>query len=80
MGLLIYAIIGASFGYIAIWSSVIFNKTLEERVRSLLLGVPIDVIVLIFFAMNGNGAMFTWMLIFKYLFLAAIDLDKTLRQ
>jgi hypothetical protein len=80
MTLLIYAIIGASFGYIAIWSSVIFNKTLEERVRSLLLGVVIDVIMLILFAMNGQGAMFTWMLIFKYLFLAAIDLDKTLRQ
>jgi hypothetical protein len=59
---------------------VIFNKTLEERVRSLLLGVLIDVIILIFFAMNGQGAVFAWMLIFKYLFLAAIDLDKTLRQ
>ena len=80
MALLIYAIIGASFGYIAIWSSVIFNKTFEERVKSLLIGVPIDVMILIFFTMNGNGAIFTWMLIFKYLFLAAIDFDKTLRQ
>jgi hypothetical protein len=80
MTLLIVAILGAGCGYLAIWSSIVLNSTVEERVRSLLLGVVIDVILLSLFAMAGSGSVFAWMLIFKYLLLAAVDLDKTLRQ
>lgn len=80
MVLLIVAIIGAGCGYMSIWTSVILNANVEERVRSLLLGVVIDVIMLALFSLAGHGFIFSWMLVFKYLLLAAVDLDKTLRQ
>lgn len=80
MGLLIVAILGAACGYLAIWSAVIFQKTFEERVKTLLMTVVVDAIMLLGFAYAGQGAVFTTVLIFKYLFLAVIDFDKTLRQ
>lgn len=80
MALLIIVILGIVAGYVAIWSSVVLNKTLEERVRVLIMGVLVDVILLGFFAYIGNGVSFGWILVFKYIFLSLIDYEKTLRQ
>lgn len=80
--MILVAIIAFGFGagYLSIWSAVAFNETLEERAKSLLLGVLVDVIMLIFFTLSGSGSVFTVFLIAKYLFLSFINFEKTLRQ
>ena len=80
MGLLHIAVLGVIAGWISIWSSVMFNQTVEKRVKSLIIGVVIDVALLAYFMYNDNGAVFSLLLCFKYLFLSAIDFNKTLRQ
>jgi uncharacterized membrane protein len=80
MVLLVIAALGVASGYLALWSSVVFYRTTEERVKNLLYGVVIDVILLAVFAINGYGTAMGLILIFKYLFLSAINFDKTLRQ
>jgi hypothetical protein len=80
MGLLIIAVLGFIVGWIAIWSTVMFNQTVEERAKSLIIGVVLDVALLALFMYNDNGAVFSLLLCFKYFFLSAINFDKTLRQ
>jgi hypothetical protein len=80
MFLLTVAFVGIASGYLSIWSTVFFQKTIEERVKTLLIGVATDVIMLLGFTYVGQGVLFVWILIFKYLFLAAIDFNRTLRQ
>jgi len=71
---------GVGAGYLSIWSSVVFNKSLEERAASLLIVVLVDVTMLIFFMLYGSGSVLTLFLIAKYLFLSIVNFDKTLRQ
>jgi hypothetical protein len=80
MQTLILALFGAWCGHMTIWSAVKFCESIEERVQSILQSVVVDVILLALFALYGNGASFTMLLIFKYIFLAAVNFDKTLRQ
>jgi hypothetical protein len=80
MALLVIAAMGIASGYLAIWSSVTFNESTEDRVRSLLNGVVFDVIILALFALNGFGNIVTLILISKYAFLSMINFNKTLRQ
>jgi hypothetical protein len=72
--------IGFASAYFTVWSAMTFNNTLEERVSNLLFSVIIDVILLVLLTISSSGFLFTQFLIGKYLFLAAIDFDKTLRQ
>jgi len=80
MVLLILIIIGAASAYIAIWSAVTFNDSVEERVRSLIYSVLTDFVLLGIFTINDLGKVFTLMLIFKYICFCIVDFNKTLRQ
>jgi hypothetical protein len=80
MILLVIAALGVASGYLAIWFSVVFYSTIEDRVRNLLYGVVIDVILLAVFAFNGYGIAMSSILIYKYAFLSSINFNETLRQ
>lgn len=83
MTLLIICAVGMASGYFSIWTAVVFNESVEERVKSLLIGIIIDVIMLIIFKMYGFYGyenIFSWFLIYKYIFLSIVNFDETLRQ
>lgn len=72
--------IGIIGGFLTVWSAVYFNEKLEERVKSILNTVVIDVIFLIVFTMAGMGGAYTLMLIFKYSYLSGVNFEKALRE
>jgi hypothetical protein len=75
MALILAVIVGFINMRVALWET-----TLEGRVASLMTVVVTDVIMLIMWIIWIGDPMASTFLAFKYLFFAAVDFNKTLRQ
>ena len=74
------AIMGAGAAYLSIWSAIQFHEDFEERVRSILLSVVFDVIIVFTLMFYGSGQLLMAIFGFKFLFLACVDFKRTLDQ
>jgi hypothetical protein len=66
--------------YINIFCVIFFNDTVEDRVAAMEISVAFDVIILLASILLNLGIVVSWIFVTKYIFLAFVDFNGTLRQ
>ena len=80
IALMVVAILGVATAYLTLWSAIKFHEDFEDRVRSVLLSVVFDVIIVFTLMIYGSANLLMAIFAVKFLFLIFVDLEKTLSQ